>query len=164
MPARNHWAGETPATTTTAAVPPFALTKRKFHTWNPTRPFIRYLLLSNFRDQLPRQTFLHRPAASSITSINQPRWVVFTARARAFQPPPSPTPALLPRGSRPPPSRSSTRSASWPRRVPLPPRSVLSCVTPTVSPRSRSSLVSFSGRREGGFLEENGLQTGEHCG
>lgn len=72
---------------------------------------------------------------------HQAKWVVFTPTEREFQPRLSPTAAAPPRGSRPPPTRSSTRSASWPRRVPPLPRSVSSCVTPTESPRSRSSPV-----------------------
>src|SRR4030081_2122247 len=61
------------------------------------------------------------------------KWVVFTARARVSPPPPSPTLALPRHGSRPPRIRSLTRSASWLRRVPLPPRSVSSFVTATES-------------------------------
>lgn len=87
------------------------------------------------------------PFARSTTTnhpqyITKPtRWADFTATERAFLPPPSLTPALLPRGSRPPPSRSLSRSPSWPERVPLPRRLVSSSVTPTALPRSSWSPV-----------------------
>lgn len=87
------------------------------------------------------------PVTASPSPIDNPRpqqptkWVDFTARARAFLPPPSPTPATPPRGSRPLPTRSPSRSASSPGRVPPPLRLVLSSVTPTVLPRSRPSPV-----------------------
>lgn len=63
------------------------------------------------------------------------KWAVFTPRERVSPPAPSPTRALLPHGSRPLPSRSLTRSASSPVRVPPLRRLVSSSVTPTVSPR-----------------------------
>jgi hypothetical protein len=88
-----------------------------------------------------------RNAKQSTTTFPSPfnqyfeQWVVFTAKERAFRPLPSHTPALLLRGSRLLPSKSSTKSASSPRRVQLHPRSVLSSETLTVSPRSRLLLV-----------------------
>lgn len=81
------------------------------------------------------------PSTNPPPPNHQSKWVVFTPTEREFQPRLSPTAAAPPRGSRPPRTRSSTRSASWPRRAPPLPRSVSSCVTPTESPRSRSSPV-----------------------
>jgi hypothetical protein len=96
---------------------------------------------------------------SSAGHIANPKWFVFTARARVLPPPPSPTPAPPPRGSRPPPTRLSTTSASWPRRVPPLPRSVLFSVTPTVLPRSRLSLVWKSEETRSQELEDRNFLT-----
>ena len=58
------------------------------------------------------------------------KWVVFTPTERVSPRALSLTPALAQPGSRPPPSRSRSRSASWPRRVLLLLKLVLSSGTP----------------------------------
>merc|ERR1712224_755634 len=70
-----------------------------------------------------------------------PRWVVFTPRERVSPPLRSPTRAPPPPGSRPLLSRSSSRLASSPGRVPPLRRLESSSVTPTALPRSRLSPV-----------------------
>lgn len=92
------------------------------------------------------------------------QWVVFTATERAYQPRPFPIPAARLRGSRPLPSRSSSRSPSLRRRAPLPPSMdnrrriadrninilaglVRSYVILTVSPRPRVSFLKLFAHR-----------------
>lgn len=108
---------------------------RKIHTRKITSPPSNFSIL----DQLTHNPFDNHP----VNTTNQSKWVAFTLRERAFRPPLSPTLALPRAGSRLPPSRLLSRSASSPRRVLPPPRSVLSSVTATVLPRSRLSLVRF---------------------
>lgn len=108
--------------------------------FEPSLYFGRRRALANIfclqaRQQLDRipSIFRHPPCPRLKLST----WVVFTRTERVFQPPLFLTAATPHHGSRPLPSRSSTRFASWPRRVPLLPRSALSCVTATALPRSR---------------------------
>jgi hypothetical protein len=98
--------------------------------------FVSVAEIANFSLQPTTRQRTNRPGHRQ---YNPSKWVVFTATERAYQPPPFPTRATLLRGSRPLPSRSSSRSRSSQRRAPLPPRLVRSFVTLTVSPRPRVS-------------------------
>ena len=84
----------------------------------------------------------HSPRGSQATTRQQQSWVAFTATEKAYQPVPSLTPAHHRHGSRPLPTRSSNRSASWPRRARLLLKLVLLSEIRRVLHRSRSLLVS----------------------
>jgi len=84
------------------------------------------------------------------------KWVVFTPMERVSPRALSLTPALAQPGSRPPPSKSRSRSASWPRRVLLLLRLVLSSGTPMGLRRLGLLLVRLfqHSKRWGGIDEE----------
>ena len=103
--------------------------------------------IANLNLNRPEKPQSFRPP-SIPAPTNQP-WVVFTPTERAYQPQQSHTPELLLRGSRPPPSKSLTRSASLRRRV-LPHRkSVSSSEIRTELRKSRWLLVCISTNSSG---------------
>lgn len=141
---------QTPERKTSAAT---RLFKRKRHhvthtpAHKPRKTFWRNL--TSALRQTTSDLLQHLAAVDNKKNPKNPKWVVFTARERALRPRLSPTLVPPRRGSRPPPTRSLTRSASSPKRVLLPLRSVLFCGTATVLLRSSLSLVCFAMREEG---------------
>lgn len=135
----------------TAVTEPASLSEAHTHvTHTPHSKKLREIhgrLCSLCLDNPQRLSFNTSPPPPS-TKHTISKWVVFTARERALRPRLSPT-LVPPRpGSRPLPTRSLTRSASWPGRVLLPLRSVLSSGIATVLLWSRLLLVSCDTRNE----------------
>jgi hypothetical protein len=91
----------------------------------------------------PPSSKTSRQILSTIANHISPIWVVFTATERVSRPPPSHTAATLQHGSRPPPTKSLTKSASLQRRALHHHRLVLSSVIRMELPRSRSLPVCF---------------------
>jgi len=108
-------------------------------------------------DQQGRKETTQRQLTVKSTSKNEhsKKWVAFTLTERVSPRALSLTPALAQPGSRPPPSKSRSRSASWPRRVLLPPRLVSSSGTRMGLRRLRLLLVClFQHSKDEGIDEE----------